>query len=188
MEENTAKKSVGREILEWIACILVALIITFILRNFVFTLVRVDGTSMVPTLEHGERLVMVRLGYEPEKGDIVIVDPDIPNGAGGKGAMFIKRIIGMPGDTIQLEANANSSVTLYVNGEAQEEAYISSTFYGQNIGTGEYTVPEGHVFVMGDNRPNSRDSRDGSVGFIPYDHVLGEAVFRIWPMSRIGKP
>ncbi len=181
--EEKEKKSIGREILEWIACILVALIITYILRNFVFTLVRVDGASMDPTLAHGERLVMIRLGYAPSEGDIVVVDPD-----NGSGAPYIKRIIGMPGDVLSFEAAADRSVTLYVNGEEQEEAYISSEFYAQNIGEGEYTVPEGHVFVMGDNRPNSRDSRDASVGFIPFDHVLGEAVFRIWPFSRIGKP
>ncbi len=182
-EEKTEGKSVIREILEWIACIVVAVIITLFLRNFVFTLVRVDGSSMDPTLANGERLVMIRLGYEPEEGDIVVVDPD-----NGSSAPYIKRIIGMPGDLIQFETGTGGKVELYINGELQEEGYISSDIYPGNIGQGTYTVPEGHVFVMGDNRPNSKDSRDRSVGFIPFDNVLGEAAFRLWPLNRIGTP
>lgn len=182
-EMNTEKKSLGREILEWIACIVIALVITLLLRNFVFTMVRVDGSSMDPTLANGERLVMIRLGYEPKAGDIVVVDPD-----NGSSAPYIKRIIGMPGDLIQFETDASGRVDVYINGELQEEAYISSDLYPGNVGQETYTVPEGHVFVMGDNRPNSKDSRDRSVGFIPFDHVLGEAAFRLWPLNRIGTP
>jgi len=126
---------------------------------------------------------MIRLGYEPTKGDIVVVDPD-----NGSEAPYIKRIIGMPGDVLQFETAATGEVTLYINGKVQEEAYISSDFYPGNIGRGTYTVPEKHVFVMGDNRPNSKDSRDMSVGFIPYENVMGEAVFRLWPLNRIGTP
>lgn len=182
-EQNTAKKSIGREILEWVACIVVAVVITLILRNFVFTLVRVDGSSMDPTLENGQRLVMIRLGYTPEKGDIVVVDPD-----NGSAAPYIKRIIGMPGDVLQFETNISGEVSLYINGEKQEEAYISSKLYPGNIGKGMYTVPEEHVFVMGDNRPNSKDSRDATVGFIPFENILGSASFRLWPLNVIGTP
>ena len=111
-EMNTEKKSLGREILEWIACIVIALVITLLLRNFVFTMVRVDGSSMDPTLANGERLVMIRLGYEPKAGDIVVVDPD-----NGSSAPYIKRIIGMPGDLIQFETDASGRVDVYINGE-----------------------------------------------------------------------
>ena len=180
-EQNTAKKSLGREILEWIACILAAFVITLILRNFVFSLVRVQGASMDPTLASGDRLVMIRLGYEPKKGDVVVVDPD-----NGSDAPYIKRIIGMPGDEIKFVIGVTGEVMMTINGELQRESYISSVFYPGNVGEGEYVVPEGHVFVMGDNRPNSRDSRDASVGFIPFDHVMGETVFRLWPLSKIG--
>ncbi len=185
--EQTEKKSVGREILEWIACIVVAVIITLILRNFVFTIVRVDGTSMDPTLANGQRLVMIRLGYKPQAGDIVVVDP---NKEGTPKAQqkppYIKRILGMPGDTLEFKKDAKGSVTLYINGEEKEEAYISSSVYPYS--EEKYTVPEGHVFVMGDNRPVSLDSRNAAVGFIPYDRVLGEAAFRIWPLGEIGTP
>lgn len=182
-EQETGKKSVGREILEWIMCIVIALAITLVLRNFVFTLVRVDGASMEPTLHNGERLVMIRLGYEPKAGDIVVVDPN-----NGSSAPYIKRIIGMPGDEIAFQTASNGEVSLYINGVKKDEAYISSDMYPGNVGSGGYTVPENCVFVMGDNRPNSHDSRSSNVGFIPYDRVLGQAVFRLWPLNRVGTP
>lgn len=185
--EETVKKSIGREILEWGACLIVAVIITLLLRNFVFTIVRVDGTSMDPTLSHGQRLVMIRLGYKPAAGDIVVVDPNkegTPKAQ--KKPPYIKRIIGMPGDVIEFEKDAKGSVTLYINGEKTDEAYISSSVY--TFAEEKYTVPEGHVFVMGDNRPASLDSRNPSVGFIPFERVLGKASFRIWPLNKIGTP
>ncbi len=183
MNDVQEKKSVGREILEWIICIVVAVAITMVLRNFVFSMVRVDGASMEPTLTSGDRLVMIRLGYEPQRGDIVVVDPN-----NGSKAPYIKRIIGMPGDVLEFAIGGLGDVMLTINGELQKETYISSEFYAGNVGVGKYVVPENHVFVMGDNRPNSKDSRDTTVGFIPYDHVMGEAVFRFWPVKEIGKP
>ncbi len=182
-EQNKEKKSFGRELLEWVTCIVVAVLITLVLRNFVFSLVRVEGSSMAPTLSDGDRLVMIRLGYTPQKGDIVVVDPD-----NGSVAPYIKRIIGMPGDVIEFSRGYDGDVMIEINGELLEEAYISSEFYPNQIGEGSYIVPEEHVFVMGDNRPNSKDSRDKSVGFIPYENVLGETAFRIWPLDQIGKP
>ncbi len=197
-ENQPEGKSVGREILEWIACILVAVIITLILRNYVFTLVKVDGSSMNPTLQNGERLVMIRLGYKPKKGDIVVVD----SGTKSK-APWIKRVIGLPGDQIEFKSvegrNENGmpveKIEIYINGEKQSESYISSDnrrngngvdCYATVIGKGIITVPENHIFVMGDNRTNSSDSR--SIGFVPYKNVLGHASFRIWPLNQIGKP
>lgn len=199
-ENQPEGKSVGREILEWIACILVAVIITMVLRNYVFTLVKVDGSSMNPTLQNGERLVMIRLGYKPEREDIVVVD----SGTSSK-APWIKRVIGVPGDKLEfkeveevVQENGKIKVTkkveLYLNGTKQEESYISSSdrygaigdCYATVIGKGIITVPENHIFVMGDNRTNSSDSR--VIGFVPYENVLGHASFRIWPLNQIGKP
>ena len=182
-EQNREKKSLWRELLEWVICIVVAVLITLVLRNFVFSLVRVEGSSMAPTLSDGDRLVMIRLGYTPQRGDIVVVDPD-----NGSIAPYIKRIIGMPGDVIEFTRGYAGDVMIEINGDLQEEEYISSEFYSGQIGEGSYIVPEEHVFVMGDNRPNSKDSRNSSVGCIPYKNVLGETVFRIWPLDKIGKP
>lgn len=186
------KKTIGREILEWVACLAAAVLITLILRNFVFTIVRVDGSSMEPTLYDSERLVMVRLGYEPEAGDIVVVDVSDKEGISkqeGEKRRYIKRVIGMPGDTLRFE-EADGRIVVLRNGEILEEPYISSDVYSTMdvaIGT-DYTVPEDHVFVMGDNRPRSADSRTDSVGCIHVDNVLGEAAFRFWPLNKMGTP
>ncbi len=190
--QDKESKSVGREILEWIACLAAAVLITMLLRNFVFTIVRVDGESMVPTLQNGERLVMLRLGYKPKAGDIVVVDVSDKAGLQNRSSAekrYIKRIIGMPGDTIRFEEDAGR-IVVKINGEVLEESYISSDVYSTyNVDRNmDYIVPEDHVFVMGDNRPHSSDSRVSSVGCIHVDNVMGEAVFRLWPLNRMGTP
>lgn len=199
MQENrntesaeTKKKSVGRELLEWVMCIAVALVITLLLQNYVFRIVKVDGSSMEPTLKNGERLVMLRLGYEPKAGDIVVVDvsdkPNLNRTGTNRPIRYIKRIIGMPGDTIRFEER-DGKVVVLINGQPQEESYIISDKYFNNVTLDkDYDVPEDHVFVMGDNRPGSADSRLKNVGYIHTDNVLGEAVFRIWPLDKIGTP
>ena len=174
--EEKEKKSIGREILEWIVCILVALIITYILRNFVFTLVRVDGASMDPTLAHGERLVMIRLGYEPSEGDIVVVEPD-----NGSGAPYIKRIIGMPGETVQIIDGM-----VYIDGEMLEESYGKEVMQYSGVASDPIELGNDEYFVLGDNRNNSSDSRDPSVGNIKEDQIIGKAFIRIWPLNKFG--
>ena len=171
---DTPVKSTKREVLEWVYSIAIALAIALLLRNFVVTFVRVDGNSMVPTLENNERLLVVRLGYQPKQGDIVILDP--PNGRGP----YVKRVIGMPGQTVSFE-NGN----LYIDGELQKEDYVNNSTYPTG-GQSSFTVPEGTVFVMGDNRENSHDSRAGDVGFIKNEKVLGKVVCRVWPFSKFG--
>ncbi|MBE7062770.1 MAG: signal peptidase I [Clostridia bacterium] len=186
------KKTIGREILEWVACLAAAVLITALLRNFVFTIVRVDGSSMEPTLYNNERLVMIRLGYEPEAGDIVVVDVSDKENISKQDKekkRYIKRIIGMPGDVLRFE-EAEGRIVVLRNGALLEETYISSDVYSTMdmvLGT-DYTVPEDFVFVMGDNRPRSADSRTKSVGYIHVDNVLGKAAFRFWPLNKIGTP
>ncbi|MBE7024953.1 MAG: signal peptidase I [Ruminococcaceae bacterium] len=190
--EETKKKSVGRELLEWVGCIAVALVITLLLQNYVFRIVKVDGSSMEPTLKNGERLVMLRLGYTPKAGDIVVVDvsdkQNLNRANGSRQLRYIKRIIGMPGDTVRFEERGGK-VAVLINGEVREEPYIISDLYFNNVTLDkDYAVPADHVFVMGDNRPGSADSRLNSVGYIHTDNVLGEAVFRIWPLDKLGTP
>jgi len=173
--ENTVKKkSVYREILEWICSIAVAFFIAMILRNYVFILARVDGESMLPTLHHNERLVVWRLGYEPEAGDIVILDP--PSGRGP----YVKRVIATGGQTVQID---NFTGDVFVDGKKLDEPYINNKTTSMQS---EFFVPEGHTFVMGDNRGNSHDSRSSDVSFIKDEKILGEVVFRIWPLDVIG--
>ena len=175
-EETKPKKSIGREIAEWICSIAIALIIALVLRNHVLILAKVDGNSMLPTLHNNERLVVWRLGYEAEVGDIVILDP--PSGRGP----YVKRVIATEGQVVKID---NMSGEVYVDGEKLDEPYINNKTYTMT-GESEFIVPEGHTFVMGDNRGNSHDSRSADVSYIDEDKIYGKVVFRIWPINVIG--
>lgn len=174
-EIKPLKKSIGREISEWIISIVVALAIALLLRNFVVIFAKVDGESMIPTLHHNERLVVWRLGYSPENGDIVILDP--PSGRGP----YVKRVIATEGQTLKID---NLTGNVFVDGEKIDEPYINNKTVSR--GQEEYVVPEGHTFVMGDNRGNSHDSRSQDVGFIKNESIYGEVVLRIWPLNVFG--
>ena len=175
--ENTKqKKSLGREIAEWVCSIAIALVIALVLRNYVVILAKVDGNSMLPTLHNNERLVVWRLGYKAEAGDIVILDP--PSGRGP----YVKRIIATGGQTVKID---NATGDVYVDGKKLEEPYINDKTYTMH-GEGEFKVPEGHAFVMGDNRGNSHESRSADVSYIAEDKIYGEVVLRIWPLNTFG--
>ncbi len=176
--EQMGSFSIGKEIFEWVQAIVVAIVIAMAIRTFVFTLVNVDGQSMEPTLHDSDRLVVTRLAYTPEKGDIIIFrpdcDPDRP---------YVKRIIAMPGDTIDINQETGD---VSVNGEILDEPYIKERI--RNFGTVSFpaVVPENHVFVMGDNRNHSKDSRYQDVGMVSYESIIGKASFRFWPFSDWG--
>ncbi|MBD5560276.1 MAG: signal peptidase I [Clostridia bacterium] len=158
------------EALSWVLAISVAVAAAFLIRAFLFEFVLVDGPSMQPTLETGERIAIEKVSrYSglPNRGDIVIVH--YPN----RTENFVKRAIALPGETIEIR---NS--TVYIDGEPLEEDYVSDFEY---FDYGPLTVPEGHVFVMGDNRYNSMDSRALQVGPIPQDAIVGRGLFVIWP-------
>ena len=153
------------------AAILALLIMTFVARAFT-----VDGPSMLPTLHDGERLMVDKLTYrfrEPQRGEIVVFRyPADPR------EHFIKRIIGLPGDVVEIRAGR-----VYVNGSALDESYLATPTWGQ---FGPVRVPAGRYFVLGDNRTNSEDSRYPQVGFVPRSYLEGRALWRFWPPSRIG--
>jgi signal peptidase I len=135
----------------------------------------VEGSSMYPTLNDRERLFVNKLVYrfrEPRRGEIVVFRyPANPR------KNFIKRVIGIPGDTVSIRGGQ-----VFVNGVPLDEPYINEPMYGTYSGV---VVPEDTVFVLGDNRNNSQDSRDRSVGFVPYMNIVGEAFVRYWPLARI---
>lgn len=170
---EAAGKSALREYAEAIviAVILALFIMTFIARSF-----SVDGSSMYPTLHHGERLLVDEISYRfraPERGDIIVFKyPANPK------AKFIKRIVGLPGDTILIRDG-----TLFLNGEPISEPYLGERMVGDY---GPYVVPPGTVFVLGDNRNYSEDSRYRDVGYVPRNYIVGRAVLRFWPLDRIG--
>jgi signal peptidase I len=137
--------------------------------------VRVDGESMIPTLNDSERMMVNKLVYgfgDPQHGDIVVVRYP------GYVEDCVKRVIAVEGDKIQVFAGA-----IYLNGEQLDEsAYWNDVIYGD---TAEVTVPEGHIFVMGDNRNDSKDSRNPSVGSLPLRQVVGRVEAVVWPPSRL---
>ena len=163
-------------LVEYLVIIAVAFVLVFgFIRPFVVKSFWIPSESMVPTLEVGDRLFVNRFIYrftEPHRGDIVVFDSPESDDE------LIKRVVAVPGDRVRV---ANG--VLKLNGEVQEEPYVKPQFPDGSV-YGPTRVPEGEVFVMGDNRGNSRDSR--FIGPIPIDSIQGEAFFRFWPPSRIG--
>ncbi|MBE7015418.1 MAG: signal peptidase I [Ruminococcaceae bacterium] len=206
VKEKESSFNLLKEVWEWIYTIAIALAIAFLIKTYLFDIVRVDGPSMNPTLTHNDRLIITKLGYEPDYGDIVILDSTYKdrqeyyhNYSGGDANMFekaklymgmptslkrryyVKRVIAMEGDTIDI---VNGDVIL--NGEVLEEDYFDGKTAITDMSVRyPVTVSEGHVFVMGDNRSNSKDSRSSSLGEVPVEALLGKAQIRVWPFSAI---
>jgi len=167
-----------KELLEWVEAIVIAVVLALIIRTFVFNLVKVDGNSMLPTLHHEDRLFVWKLGYVPRQGDIIIFRPKAH-----KDTPYVKRVIAVPGQTVDIDFKNH---IVKVDGEVLDEDYIYEPT--ANPGNMEFplTVEPNTVFVLGDNRNNSRDSRFKDVGLVSYDSIIGKAVFRIWPLKSFG--
>lgn len=176
--EPTPSFNWKKEALDWVVSIAVAIVIALVIKTYVFTLVRVDGPSMNPTLTNGDVLYANRFMYKPAVGDIIIFRP--PN---SPKTPYIKRVIAVGGQTVEVNGQEH---TVTVDGKVLDEEYIAAPL--ESSGTMEYpcTVPEGYIFVMGDNRNNSRDSRDATVGLIPLGNVIGKAEFRLLPFADFG--
>lgn len=177
-----------KEVRDWVIAIAVAVVLALLIRNFVFTLVQVQGHSMEPTLQENDRLYVNRLFYTPKKGDVVIFEP-----ASDPNRPYIKRVIATEGDTVYIDFETGD---VYVNDEVIDEPYIngrtthSGSYINMLISEGAYSrdnpivVEKDKIFVMGDNRNNSKDSRE--IGQVPKDELLGGAVFRFWPLNKFG--
>ena len=174
------KKSPKEELKEWIRDLGMALIIGLIIITFIKPTI-VKEHSMEPTLEENNYIFLSKQAYtlfgEPERGDIVVFHSDLRT-VDDKEKLLVKRIIGLPGDTVMITGGV-----VYINGEPLEEPYTKDGY--TNTELEEVTVPEGHVFAMGDNRQNSIDSRHGDVGCVPIDKILGKAVLRLYPFDQI---
>ena len=197
------KKSAAREIFEWVYSIAIAVAVAFAIKGFVVEIVKVDGRSMDPTLADGQRLIVTRLGYKPHNGDIIILDSaykrraeyferenvtgiskvikgfSLP--AEYKKKFYVKRVIATEGQTVEI-----TDGDVYVDNVKLDEPYIQGSTYASDYDY-KTTVEEGCVFVMGDNREHSSDSRDPRLGQVPVKSILGKAQLRVFPFSEFGK-
>lgn len=166
------EKSQMRDLLETVgsAILIAAFIMIFIARAYT-----VNGDSMLPTLHHGERLLVDKISYrfvEPSRGEIIVF-----KNPADTSEQFVKRVIGLPGDKVAIVQGV-----VYVNDQSIDENY---TLAPARIGFSSQIVPEGTYFVLGDNRNNSEDSRFGRVGFLPRDLIVGRAIWRYWPLHQV---
>ncbi|NMB98515.1 MAG: signal peptidase I [Clostridiaceae bacterium] len=197
MEKTEKKSSKLIEFFKWVETFVIAILVALLIRGFVFEPVIVRGISMEDTLLDNQRLIIYKLGYffkPPKRGDIIVLQYEkkiiesipflskldflnrvLPS---PYEVDFIKRVIGVPGDIINIE---NGYV--YINDEKLDESYIKGLTY-ENVISFPIEVPPGNVFVLGDNRENSRDSR--TFGFIEFNRIKGKAVLRVWPFKDWG--
>lgn len=181
-EGNVSRTDWKKEAIDWGKALAVAGVLVIVIRWLLFSPYIVDGPSMQPNFFTGERVIVNKILYDirsPKHGEVMVFHSSY-------NADYIKRIVALPGETVEVRGD-----TVYVNGEALPEPYIRSAVDMAAASGGTYnnkdfalaTVPEGHVFVMGDNRPNSHDSRD--IGFIPFEEIVGRADVIIWPLNSI---
>lgn len=167
------------EFYEWLESGIVTVVGMLLLFTLLVRPATVNGPSMMKTLHDGDRLILQQVGYhDPQYGDIVVIDR-----TGTREPAIVKRVIGRAGDIIDIDFTAH---TVRRNGELLDEPYINEpTELGYDV-VFPVTVPEGCVFVMGDNRNNSLDSRASEIGMVDVRRVMGKAVFRFFPFRKIG--
>lgn len=176
MEQKQRERNIA--VLEWFDAIVYALTIVLVILLFFFRTVRVDGSSMVPTLQNGNQLIARSFLYKPQRGDIVVIDGYIEFGN-----PIVKRVIGVGGDVVDINFDTGE---VSVNGEVLDEPYISAPTTRAFDVEFPATVPEGKLFLLGDNRPNSKDSRDSEIGMIDERDVLGKMVVRFALFDKLG--
>jgi len=190
--------NVLREMLDWLKTIAVIMLVVTFIHAYIFTPVMVDGQSMYPTLHDGDSVILWELFYEPSLFDIVVFDYSAD-------VYFVKRIVGMPGQRVSYLNDQ-----LYIDGVAVEETYLPGAIESVALGgfrwspeVGTFTedfeledicrfngwetcdvIPEGYFLVLGDNRPNSKDSRH--IGLVSESQIMGRATWVQWPLSRFG--
>ena len=172
-------KEVLKEIVSTVLYLLTVVCVVFLLIKYVGQRTIVDGESMVPTLHHQDNLIVDKLSYrfrDPERFDIIVFPFEY-----AKNVYYIKRIIGLPGETVQIDKEGK----IYIDGEVLEEPYGAEVIRPEYIGIAaeEILLGEDEYFVLGDNRNNSKDSRMPEVGNIDREDIIGRAWVRIWPLK-----
>ncbi len=166
----------------WLQPILFALAVLFVVSTFLGRLIGVDGCSMVPTLHDGDMLLLRSIGYDPAPGDVVVLAEE----SFRDGSPIVKRVIATAGQRVDIDYDAH---TVSVDGKVLDEPYLDpgDPMVAKHEAVNNHlTVPDGHIFVMGDNRNNSTDSRYAEVGMVDERCVIGQAVWSLKPFGRIG--
>lgn len=192
-EESYSAKDFFNDTLELIGAVLTSVFVVMLIFTYIFRIADVDGDSMIPTLQDGNKLLVARLAQKYETGDILILnsvesytfdkDGNLKQG-NGLGKQIVKRLIAQGGQEVRIDF---SEGVVYVDGQALDEPYVNTLTTRDEGGfTYPFTVPEGYVFVLGDNRYISKDSRHGDVGLIPVHDIAGRVIWRILPFSEFG--
>lgn len=177
--EQKEQKSIGKEILEWIWIFVVVSAISFFIVTFVGVRTKVEGQSMMPTLENGDNLIVDKMTYrfrDPERYEIIVFPYQHE-----ENVYYIKRIIGLPGETIQIIDGY-----VYIDGEKLEKDYGAEVMQDAGIAEQPIELGKDEYFVLGDNRNHSSDSRASNVGVLNREDLIGRAWVRIWPLDHLG--
>lgn len=188
------ERSILGDLLDLIESILCSVFLVFLVFTFLFRIATVEGASMVPTLVNGDRLIISELGYTPQQGDVVIINArksyQLDSAqqvveSEGLNKLIVKRIIALGGQKVDIDFNTG---TVTVDDQVLQEGYIN-TLTTRDEGGMQFpvVVPEGYVFVLGDNRDISKDSRHPNVGFVPESEIMGKALLRVFPPDKFGK-
>ena len=168
-----------REAYDWIQSLISALLICVLVFVFVLRIMDVHGTSMFPTLNNGDKVLVSDLFYEPARGDIVVFKKDSYD----DNKALVKRVVAVAGDVVNIDFEKG---VVYVNGEALEEDYIDVLTTTKIDFIGPQTVPDNCLFVMGDNRNASTDSRDKRIGMVDKRLVIGKVLLLVYPFESFG--
>lgn len=178
MEKKITRTGFTKACFEWVESLIPALIISVLLLTFVFRLVTVNGISMENTLFHNDKLIVRNFFYKPSNGDIVVVGPVW----GLDNHIIIKRVIATEGQTLDINFDTGD---ITVDGNVLDEPYIKERTRLKEGGEIPKVIPKGYVFVMGDNRNHSTDSRSYKLGLVSKDMIVGKAEFIVSPLDRI---
>ena len=174
--------STARALYDWLQALVVALVCIILVFTFVGRFIYVSGHSMEPTLYNGDMMIIREIGYTPRAGDVVVLTKPSEIAEGP----IVKRVIATGGQKVSIDYAA---ACVYVDGQRVDDSYLGETMrqpLDPNMSTTEVTVPEGAIFVMGDNRNHSNDSRDVRLGTVDERYVIGHAVFVALPFGNIG--
>ena len=197
---KTNKKPI-RDFFDVFEAIVLAVVASVFIMTFLYKTGYVDGHSMESTMSHGDRYFVSDLFYEPSRGDIIVFEPDLSGLNDSSEKLYVKRIIAVEGDHLQIKADDGNQYHVYLNGQILREEYLDDfqitkpaldiyNFAGFNFNDEngnvciDVTVPEGYVFVMGDNRLNSQDSR--CIGFVDTRRIAGKVLLRFYPFNKFG--